>query len=52
LVSKGSRSWKFIGEDNLGECYENGLGVSVDNEKAFYWYQKAAEAGNSLEKTT
>jgi hypothetical protein len=31
----------------LGWCYHNGIGVSVDKEKAFSWYQKAAEAGNT-----
>ena len=28
-------------------CYKNGEGVEKDFSKAVYWYQKAAEAGNS-----
>lgn len=31
----------------LGENYYYGKGVLVDEEKAVYWYKKAAEAGNA-----
>jgi len=31
---------------SLGSCYDNGFGVTHDEEKAVYWYTKAAEAGN------
>ena len=31
---------------SLGSCYDNGFGVTWDEEKAVYWYTKAAEAGN------
>ncbi|MBQ6003021.1 MAG: SEL1-like repeat protein, partial [Synergistaceae bacterium] len=29
-----------------GSCYRFGLGVSVDLEKARYWYQQAANQGD------
>ena len=29
-----------------GHCYMNGWGVAHDEEKAFYWYNAAAEAGD------
>lgn len=30
----------------LGKCYDDGLGVPGDKEKALEWYRKAAEAGD------
>ncbi|RIA78640.1 hypothetical protein C1645_842787 [Glomus cerebriforme] len=33
--------------NNLAIFYENGFGTEENLEKAFYWYQKAAENGNS-----
>ena len=30
---------------SLGCCYVNGLGTEEDNEKAFYWFTKAANRG-------
>ena len=32
--------------NNLGYCYEHAIGKAKDNSKAFYWYKKAAEAGD------
>jgi|SRR6266487_2371158 len=32
---------------SLGICYQRGEGITIDLEKAVYWYQKSAEAGNS-----
>ena len=31
----------------LGNCYENGKGVAKDEQKALYWYNKAADQGNA-----
>lgn len=31
---------------NLGESYEKGIGVEEDHEKAFYYYEKAANTGD------
>ncbi|MGP5546880.1 tetratricopeptide repeat protein [Psychrobacter alimentarius] len=31
---------------NIGGLYENGYGVPQDYDKAFEWYQKAADQGN------
>src|SRR5437773_4818974 len=33
--------------NNLAACYYNGEGTEKNLEKAFYWYQKAAENGNN-----
>uniref|UniRef100_U9UNV8 HCP-like protein n=1 Tax=Rhizophagus irregularis (strain DAOM 181602 / DAOM 197198 / MUCL 43194) TaxID=747089 RepID=U9UNV8_RHIID len=34
------------GMNNLGFCYEKGIGTNYDEEKAFELYQKAANLGN------
>lgn len=34
----------------LGDLYANGLGVAKDYSKARVWYQKAADAGDSVAK--
>jgi TPR repeat protein len=31
----------------LGDIYGEGIGVKKDEEKSFYWYQKAAEQGDA-----
>ncbi len=36
---------------SVGKAYLNGLGVSRDTKKAFYWYQKAADQGNPAAQT-
>ncbi|RIB08216.1 hypothetical protein C2G38_367102 [Gigaspora rosea] len=32
---------------NVGYCYQNGVGVEKDEQKAFAYYQKSAEMGNA-----
>ena len=34
-------------QTHLGWCYDEGEGVEVDHEKAFYWYTRSAEAGDA-----
>ncbi|RHZ44900.1 hypothetical protein Glove_707g76 [Diversispora epigaea] len=36
------------GQNNLGYCYEKGIGTTKDEEKAFQWYLKSAEGGNLM----
>jgi len=36
-----------ISQSILGMCYEQGLGVDQDDNKAFYWYRKASEQGDT-----
>lgn len=35
------------GQYNLGLCYENGLGITIDLKKAIDWYIKSADQGNA-----
>ena len=35
------------GINNLGYCYGNGIGTSIDKQKAFELYQEAANLGNT-----
>ncbi|KAJ3113299.1 hypothetical protein HDU96_003568 [Phlyctochytrium bullatum] len=41
-----------LGDDqamnNVGFCYENGMGVEPDSSKAFEWYARSAELGNAV----
>ena len=37
-------------QNNLGEMYENGLGVTQDYSEAVKWYCKSAEQGNDFAK--
>jgi len=36
----------IIAQNNLGEMYANGKGVTQNNKTAIYWYEKAAENGS------
>lgn len=29
----------------LGKCYENGIGVPMDKNKALHWYRKSSDNG-------
>ena len=44
LAEKGDANAQF----NLGLMYHSGLQVPFDEQKAVYWYQRAAEGGNQL----
>ena len=46
LVKK-AQSGDARAQNNLGYCYENGLGVTKDYNEAVKWYRKAAEQGNA-----
>ena len=35
----------------LGQCYESGIGVAIDNVEAFKWYKLAAENGDADAQT-
>lgn len=35
-----------VAANHVGHCYEYGKGVSMDLEKAFTWYEKAAKKNN------
>lgn len=34
-------------QNNIGWCYQNGLGVAKDVHEAVKWYRKAAKQGNA-----
>ena len=44
LAEQGDANAQF----NLGMMYHSGLQVAFDEQKAVYWYQRAAEGGNQL----
>ncbi|RHZ80923.1 hypothetical protein Glove_130g33 [Diversispora epigaea] len=37
----------ILEQNNLGLCYENGIGTIKDEEKALQWYLKSAKGGDS-----
>ena len=45
MVSAGGGAGHAQAQDNLGEAYEEGLGVHQDYVEAVQWYRKAAEQG-------
>lgn len=58
LVSAAMTPEKVVKEDRklpttddedyfyMGEAYDQGVGVTVNKERAFYWYRKSAQEGN------
>lgn len=42
LLTKSTEGDCIFAQMNLAECYENGIGLNYDLEKALYWYKKAA----------
>ncbi|UZO04085.1 uncharacterized protein OCT59_024484 [Rhizophagus irregularis] len=47
LYQNAANSGNVFGITSLGYCYDEGIGISVDQQKAFELYQKAANLGNS-----
>ena len=47
LASRRAKIGDARGARVVGECYENGVGVEADEERAFEWYSKAAEFGDA-----
>ncbi|GBC07854.1 hypothetical protein RclHR1_07730007 [Rhizophagus clarus] len=45
-LSKKLAEEHACGMNILGHCYESGIGTNIDEEKAFEFYQKAADLGN------
>ena len=45
-ITKGAETGIAEGMIDLAGCYANGIGTRQDDEKALFWYKKAAEAGN------
>ena len=47
-ITKGAEMGIAEGMIDLAGCYANGIGTRQDDEKALFWYQKAAEKGNAF----
>ncbi|RHZ89442.1 hypothetical protein Glove_14g11 [Diversispora epigaea] len=43
---KSAEGGNLLGQNNLGYCYDNGIGTTKDEKKAFQWYLKSAEGGD------
>ena len=43
LANKGDLNAQYV----LANCYEQGVCVEKDSEKAFYWFLKCAERGDA-----
>ncbi|GBB93966.1 hypothetical protein RclHR1_22650001 [Rhizophagus clarus] len=46
LTKKRADLGNANGMNNLGICYQNGIGTDIDNKKAFELFQKAAKLEN------
>ena len=44
---KAAEQGDAIAQCNLGECFDMAYGTNEDIEEAIYWFEKAAEQGNS-----
>lgn len=47
LLEKAAYQDDANAQNQLGEWYENGIGMDQNKEKALYWYKKAATNGNA-----
>ncbi|GES94810.1 kinase-like domain-containing protein [Rhizophagus clarus] len=43
---KASKNGNEIAQYNLGECFEYGIGIEKNYQRAFYFYNKSVENGN------
>jgi TPR repeat protein len=46
LIRLAANQGHAVAQYTLGECYALGFAVSIDTEKALYWYRKAAAQGH------
>ena len=46
-MEKAAKQKEKDAEFLIGYCYEVGYGISKDIDKAFYWYERSAQHGNS-----
>jgi len=44
-ITKAAEQGYAEAQFNLGTCYSEGVGISIDLEKSIYWVAKAAEQG-------
>ena len=42
---KAAENGDAVGQNNLSNCYEIGIGTAVNLEQALYWRRKAAQQG-------
>jgi len=45
LIKHSAEAGFMLAQYIIGNCYDEGYGVSLDKDKALYWWQKAAEQG-------
>ena len=45
LYQQAAEQGDFVGEQRLGCCYEEGIGIARSPELAFYYYKLAADQG-------
>ncbi|RHZ67787.1 hypothetical protein Glove_299g37 [Diversispora epigaea] len=44
---KSAEGGKHLGQVNLGNCYQHGIGTTKDEKKVFLYYLKSAEGGDN-----
>jgi len=45
LIKHSAEAGFMLAQYTLGNCYDDGYGVSLDKDQALYWWRKAAEQG-------
>ncbi len=51
LLEKLAEDDWSVAQNRLGECLEQGLGVTRDLDEAMVWYQRAAEQGHPIARS-